>query len=85
MFVFDTEQRPYPSAADFGEADEKAEKSGVLEVVGEEGIEDPIKTKNRVKDHGEVVDPGSFVAKHFAEEGVGGIWIAETLRVSFGH
>ena len=79
MFVFDTEEGPDPSAADLGEADEKAENGGMLKVVGEDGIKDPVETKNRVKDHGKVVDPGSFVAEHFAEEGVGGVWIAKTL------
>lgn len=82
MLVFDTKECPDASAADFGEADEKAEKSGMLDVVGENGVEDPIKTKNRVKDHGKIVDPCSFVPEHFAEEGVGSIRITETLRVS---
>ena len=68
MFVFDTEQGPYASTTHFREADDKTEERGVLQLAGEDRIEDPIKTEYRVEDHGEVVHPRSLVAKNVAQK-----------------
>lgn len=48
MFVFDAEERPHASAADFGEADEEAEEGGVLKFIGKDGVEDPVEAEDRV-------------------------------------
>lgn len=50
----------------------------MLQLVGENGIEDPIEPKYGVEDHGEVVHPRAFVAKDVTEEGMMGVWVAET-------
>lgn len=68
MFVLDTEQGPYASATHFREADEEAEERRVLQLAGEDGVEDPVKTEYRVEDHGEVVHPRSLVAKDVAQK-----------------
>lgn len=78
MLVLNSEQGPDTSAAYLREADKKAEQRGVLQLVGEYGIEDPIETEYGVDGHGEVVHPRPFVAQDVTEKGVLGVWIAQT-------
>ena len=80
MLIFDTEERPHTSAADFRETNEKAEESGVLDVASVDGVEYPVEAKNRVYNHCCVVHPRTFVAKHVAEKGILCIWITETYN-----
>lgn len=42
MLVFDTEQCPHTSTTDFRESDDEGEDGGVLQIVDENGIEDPV-------------------------------------------
>ena len=42
MLVFDTEQCPHASTADFGESDDEGEDGGVLHLFDENGVEDPV-------------------------------------------
>ena len=42
VLVFDTEQCPHASTADFGESDDEGEDGGVLHIVDENGVEDPV-------------------------------------------
>ena len=78
VFVLNTKEGPYASAADFRQADDEAENSRVLEIVGEDGIEDPIETEDWIEDHGEVVDPGPFVAEDVSKKWMLGVGIAKT-------
>ena len=78
MFVFNTEQCPYAPAAHFRKADEEAEERGVLQLAGEDGVENPVETEYRVEDHGEVINPGSFVAKNVTQKRMFGVRVAET-------
>ena len=50
----------------------------MLQLAGEDRIEDPIKAEYRVDDHGEVVHPRSLVAENVAQERVFRVRIAET-------
>ena len=77
MFVFDAEKGPHATAADFRKGDEEAEECRVLEFRGVDGVEDPIEAKDRVKDHGEVVDPRAFVTENLTEERMLRVRIAE--------
>lgn len=45
MFVFDAEESPDAPAKDFGEGDEEAEKSRMLQIVRKESVEDPVESK----------------------------------------
>lgn len=50
----------------------------MLQLAGEDGVEYPVETEDRVKDHGEVVHPGSFVAENVAQKRMFGVRVAET-------
>lgn len=78
VFVLDAEEGPHASTADLGEADEEAEEGRVLDFGGEYGVEDPVEPEEGVEDHGEVVDPGAFIAKDIAEKGMFCIGVTET-------
>ena len=58
----------------------------MLQFIGVDCVEDPIKSKDWVEYHGNVVDPGAFVAQDVAKEWVLCVWIAETwiMSVKFG-
>ena len=75
VFVFDAEKRPHASAADFGEADEEREEGGMLQLIGVDGVEDPIEAEDWVEDHGNIVDPGVFVAQDVAKKWVFCVWV----------
>ena len=78
MLVLDAEERPHASTADLGKSDEEAQHGGVLQVLGIDGVEDPIEAQDRVEQHSEVVDPRSPVAERVAEEGVLRVWVQQT-------
>ena len=40
----------------------------MLQLAGEDGIKDPVKTEYRVEGHGEVVHPRSLVAENVTEK-----------------
>ena len=42
VLVFDTEQCPHASTADFGESDDEGEDGGVLQIVDVNGVKDPV-------------------------------------------
>ena len=42
----------------------------MLQLTGVDGIEDPIKSKDWVEYHGNIVDPGVFVAQDIAKKWV---------------
>ena len=50
----------------------------MLQLVGVDGVEDPIKSEDWVEYHGYIVDPGVFVAQDITEKWVFCIRIAET-------
>lgn len=58
----------------------------MLQFIGVDGVEDPIKSKDWVEYHGNVVDPGVFVAQDIAEKWMFCVRIAETwiMSVRFG-
>ena len=58
----------------------------MLQFIGVDGVEDPVKPKDWVEDHGYIVDPGVFVAQDIAEKWMFCVWIAETwiMSVNFG-
>lgn len=78
VFVFDTEDHPDGPTTDFGERDDETEYGGVLEVAGENGVEDPVETHDNVQDHGDVVDPYATEGEDFAQERVFGVCVAQT-------
>lgn len=63
MFVFDSEEGPHASAADFGEANEEAEDGRMLEFVGVDGVEYPVETEDRIEDHRQIIYPWAFIAE----------------------
>lgn len=80
VLVFDAEEGPDGAAADFGERDEEGEAGAVLEVSAVDGVKDPVEAEDGVQDHGGVVDPRPLVAKYVSQEGISGVWVAETWR-----
>jgi len=49
----------------------------VLPAIGEDGVEDPTKAKNRVDDHDGVIHPALFQASNISEEAVSGVGLQE--------
>lgn len=78
MFIFDTEERPHASAADFREAYEEAKEGGVLQFASIDGVENPIEAEDGVENHGKVVYPRAVVAEDVPKEGMFGVRIAQT-------
>lgn len=76
VFVLDAEEGPHCAAEDFAKGDEEGEDGAVLEVVTVDCVEYPVEAENGVEDHGEIVDPRTFVAEDVAEEGVFGVGVA---------
>lgn len=68
MFVLDTEEDPNPSASDLGESDEKRYEGAMLEIMGVDGIEDPVEAEYGVEEHGCIVPVWIFVASNVTEE-----------------
>ena len=50
----------------------------MLEFACIDGVEDPIEAKDRVEDHGNVVDPRALVAEDIAKKGILCIRITKT-------
>lgn len=61
MFVFDAEKHPEPSAEDFGEGDEEGQDSGVLDIIGVDGVEYPVESQYRIDGDSDIVEPGLLV------------------------
>lgn len=80
VFVFDAEEGPDGAAADFGERDEEGEAGAVLKVSAVDGVKDPVEAEDGVQDHGGVVNPRPLVAEYVSQEGISGVWVAETWR-----
>ena len=47
----------------------------MLQLVGVDGVEDPIEAKDGVEYHGNIVDPGVFVAQDVAKKRVFCVWV----------
>ena len=78
MFVFDTEDGPETTTTNFRERDDEAQHSGMLQVVCEDGVKDPVESHNHIQDHGNIVYPCSAEGKDLAQEGIFGVRITQT-------
>jgi hypothetical protein len=55
VLILNAKESPHASTGDFHEGDHEGDDGGVLGVVGENGIKDPGKSKDRIYHHDEVV------------------------------
>lgn len=77
VFVLDAEDGPDAAADDFGEGDEEGNHGRVLDVVGVDGVEDPVEAEDGVDEHGAVVPPGGLVGEGLTQQEVFGVGIQE--------
>lgn len=78
MFVLNAKDRPHSTTENLRQGYDKAENSRVLEVVYENGVENPVEPNDDVQDHCDVVDPYTAEGEYFTQEFVFGIWVAQT-------
>lgn len=63
VLVFDSEKHPDASSDHLGEGHEERYQARVLDFVGVDGVEDPVKAQDWVDEHGEVVPPDVLVCE----------------------
>ena len=77
VFILHAEEGPHSAAQDFSDGDDEGCDGRVLELEGDEGIEDPVEPENWIYDHGDVVCPYFLVAEGLAEEFVFGVEVTK--------
>lgn len=77
VFIFNPEKDPNSSAGYLREGDNKRYESAMLEVVGVDGVEDPVESKYRVQEHGRIVIIRIFIASNITKKAFRGMGLEE--------
>ena len=70
VLVLDAEEHPQASTQNFREGDEKRDEGGMLDIVGVDGVKDPVEAENWVDDEGNIVQPNLLICKSVSKKAV---------------